>query len=297
MEVTPNVHVVRVQMKPYSGVYSPNVYLVANRGQGIMIDSGFPNEESSRERLDYLKGLGEIRLDYIVLTHHHIDHSGGAHRLREATGARIAMHPLEAQLLHEAAERVSAEDSPEERRLRREAAKVTADLTVGDGDALPAGSLTLRVVHTPGHSAGHICLFLEEERVLFSGDNVLGIGTTAIAPPPSGDMAQYLDSLRRMKALDAALICPGHGPIVRQPNRKIQELIDHRRERDEQVLLLISQGKDRLSALVREVYPELSPHLERMARGQILSHLYKLQQEGKVVMREEGDEVACRLQG
>jgi glyoxylase-like metal-dependent hydrolase (beta-lactamase superfamily II) len=297
MEVTPNVHVVRVQMKSYSGVYSPNVYLVANRGQGIMIDSGFPNEESFRERLDYLKGLGEIRLDYIVLTHHHFDHSGGAHRLREATGARIAMHPLEAQLLQEAAERVSPEEGAEERRLRREAAKATADLTVGDDDALPAGSLTLRVVHTPGHSPGHICLFLEEERALFSGDNVLGIGTTAIAPPPSGDMAQYLDSLRRMKALDAALICPGHGPIVRQANRKIQELIDHRRERDEQVLLLISQGKDRLSALVREVYPELSPHLERMARGQILSHLYKLQQEGKVVMREEGDEVACRLQG
>ena len=297
MEVTPNVHVVRAQTKPYSGVYSPNVYLVANGGQGIMIDSGFPSEESFQERMEYLRGLGEIRLDYIVLTHHHVDHAGGAHRLREATGSRIAMHPLEAQLLHEATERVSAEDSPEERRLRREAAKVTADLTVGDGDALPAGSLTLRVVHTPGHSPGHICLFLEKERTLFSGYNVLGIGTTAIAPPPSGDMAQYLDSLRRMKALDAALICPGHGPIVRQANRKIQELLDHRRERDEQVLLLISQGKDRLSALVRGIYPELSPHLERMARGQILSHLYKLQHEGKVVMKEEGDEVTCRLQG
>jgi len=297
MEVTSSVHVVRGQMRSYSGVYSPNVFLVANRGQGIIVDSGFPSEKSLGGRLDYLNHLGEVRLDYIVLTHHHIDHSGGAHRLREATGARIAMHTLEAQLLHEETERASPREGAEERWLRREAAKVTADLTVEDGDTLPVGSLTLRVVHTPGHSAGHICLFLEEERVLFSGDNVLGVGTTAIAPPPSGDMAQYLDSLGRMKALDAALICPGHGPIIRQPNRKIQELIDHRRERDEQVLLLISRGNDKLSELVREVYPELSLHLERMARGQILSHLYKLQQEGKVVMREEGDEVACRLQG
>jgi ribonuclease/clavin/mitogillin len=296
MEVTPNVHTVRVPMKS-PGVYSPNVYLVVNQGQGIMIDSGFPNDDSFRERMDYLEGLGDVKLAYIVLTHHHFDHASGARRLSEATGARIAMHPLEAQLLRESAERERPEDSPEERMLRREAAKVTVGLSLEDGDTLPVGSLRLRVVHTPGHSAGHICLLLEEERVLFSGDNVLGIGTTAIAPPPHGDMAQYLDSLRKMEELDAALICPGHGPIVRQPGRKIQELIDHRRERDEQVLLLISQGKDRLSVLVREVYPELSPHLERMARGQILSHLYKLQQEGKVVMREEEGEVACRLQG
>jgi ribonuclease/clavin/mitogillin len=297
MQVTGTVHLLRVNVKPYSGAYSPNVFLVVDSGQAILIDGGFPDDGSLSSRLDYLKSVGSPRVDLIVITHHHLDHSSGAHRLAKATGARIAMHPLEARLLQEAAERISSGESLEQRMLRREAAKATADLTVGDGDTLSAGSLTLRVVHTPGHSPGHICLFLEEERVLFSGDNVLGIGTTAIPPPPGGDMAQYLDSLRRMKALDAALICPGHGPIVREPSRKIQELIDHRRERDEQVLALIGRGKERLSELMREIYPELSPHLMRMARGQILSHLYKLQREGRLEMREEGGEVVCRLRG
>jgi len=297
MQVTATVHLLRVNVKPYSDAYSPNVFLVVDSGQAILIDGGFPDDGSLSSRLDYLKGMGSPRVDLIVITHHHLDHAGGAHRLAEATGARIAMHPLEARLLHEAAERVSSGESLEQRILRREAAKATADLTVGDGDALSVGSLTLRVVHTPGHSPGHICLFLEEERVLFSGDNVLGTGTTAIPPPPSGDMAQYLDSLRRMQALDAALICPGHGPVIREPSRKIQELIDHRRERDEQLLLLIGRGKERLSELMREIYPELSPHLERMARGQLLSHLHKLQREGRVEMREEESEVVCRLRG
>jgi glyoxylase-like metal-dependent hydrolase (beta-lactamase superfamily II) len=133
--------------------------------------------------------------------------------------------------------------------------------------------------------------------VLFSGDNALGMGTTAISPPPRGDMARYIESLRRMQALDAALLCPGHGPIVHEPNRKIQELIDHRRERDEQVLALLQEGKGTLTQLVRGIYPELERRLERMARGQILSHLYKLEREGKVAMREEGEELICWLQG
>jgi hypothetical protein len=141
----------------------------------------------------------------------------------------------------------------------------------------------------------HLCLLLEEEGVLFSGDNVVGLGTTAIPPPPQGDMRLYLESLKRMLALDARIVCPGHGPIVHQPAKKIQELIDHRRERDEQVLGLISQGKDSLGEIVRGIYPELDPRLEPAARGQVLSHLYKLRDEGRVSFQEEAGEVRCRL--
>ena len=300
MRVAERVHAIPAEVGFYTGPYPPNVYLVADGGEGALIDAGFADDESVKARLDYLAGLEGLKLAYIVLTHHHFDHSSGAARLREATGAHIVAHRAEAPLLLEAgsAETPQDVDIPEDareareaiRRWREEAARAVPDRLLEDGDRLRVGDATLRAVHTPGHTAGHICLLLEEERVLFSGDNVLGVGTTAIAPPPHGDMVQYLASLRRMQSLDAELLCPGHGPVVREPKRKIQELIDHRRERDEQILSLIGEGKGSVRRLVRSVYPELDRRLLPMATGQILSHLRKLEAEGKVrVEQRDGD--------
>jgi len=305
VEITLRVHAIPAPVKTYTGPYPPNVYLVMDGGQAAMIDAGFSGEDSVRERLAYLKGLPGLRLAYVVVTHHHFDHSGGAHGLREATGARIVMHRQEAPLLEAAAREDTPSDVelPEEmreareqlRRWREEAALSRPDILVDDDDRLRVGAASLRLVHTPGHTAGHISPFLQEEGVLFSGDNVLGVGTTAIAPPPHGDMVQYLASLRKMQGLNAALLCPGHGPVVKEPNRKIQELLDHRRERDEQILGLIGQGRDTVRRLVKAVYPELDQRLVPMATGQILSHLHKLEGEGKVKTRREGDEVFCSL--
>ena len=169
------------------------------------------------------------------------------------------------------------------------------DELVSDNDTLRVGGLTLRMVHTPGHTAGHLSPFLEEGRVVFAGDNVLGLGTTVVPPPPHGDMTQYIDSLAKMQALEAELMCCGHGPVVREPNRKLQELIDHRHEREEQILSLAGEGRDTVKAMVRAIYPELDKRLLGMAQSQVLSHLSKLEREGRVRTSGEGAETRVEL--
>jgi len=134
---------------------------------------------------------------------------------------------------------------------------------MNDGDEFAVGDLTLRVVHTPGHTLGSVCIHIPQERALFTGDTALGLGTVAISPPPHGDMALYLESLDRLKTLDSALMLPGHGQEVHDVPAKLQELIDHRLAREEQIVL-------------------------PAARRQIEAHLAKLESESRVA--QSGDE-------
>jgi hydroxyacylglutathione hydrolase len=240
-----------------------------------------------------------VRLAHIIVTHHHIDHCGGAHALRQATGARICLHPTEARLLADwRAAAPQDVDTPTEPRTlaerfgawRRATAQTTADCLVQGGDTIQVGGITIEVIDTPGHTLGSISLYLREEGVLFTGDTVLGLGTVAIMPPPHGDMALYMQSLERLKSYQAALLCPGHGPPVRDVARKLQELIDHRQERERQILAAVGHGRGRLEALLAELYPELDRRLVGMARGQLLAHLAKLESEGRITHRKEGDD-------
>jgi glyoxylase-like metal-dependent hydrolase (beta-lactamase superfamily II) len=298
MELTPRVHSIPAAGGVFSGPLEPNVYLVVDGGQGALIDAGYADEGSLQARLEYLRAMPEVELAYIVLTHHHIDHASGARRLREATGARICLHRRAERILREWRENAPQDLPPagslEERvrAWRQEAAQATADRLVEDGDTIAVGGVTIEVVHTPGHTLGSICLYLREERALFTGDTVLGLGTVAIAPPPHGDMGLYIQSLERLKGYDAALLLPGHGPPVQDVGRKLQELIDHRHERERQILAAVGRGRGTLSALMDELYPELDRRLLNMARGQILAHLAKLEGEGRVVRRGEGGEEA-----
>ncbi len=302
MEVSPHVTSLHVDLSWFPQPYPPNVFLVRDGAHAALIDSGFSDDESYNKRTEALSAFPDLKIDYIVLTHHHYDHASGAHRLRDATGARIVVHKDEVSLLlspdSESGDMEIPEDQKEAReqakRWRAEAAKAVPDLRVDDGAVLDVGGLHLRLVHTPGHTAGHLCILLEEERLLFAGDNVLGVGTAAIAPPPHGDMAQYIESLRKMQSLDATLLAPGHGPLVREPQRKIQELIEHRRQREEQIIGLVAAGRDSVKSLLKAIYPELDKRLMMMATGQVLSHLHKLQAEGKLRLEGTGAETTIQ---
>ena len=101
-------------------------------------------------------------------------------------------------------------------------------------------------------------------------------------------MAQYIDSLRKLLNWDVDMICPGHGPIIREPRRKLQELIQHRLERERQVLNCLEQGKVTIEEMVQEIYPELDHRLYEMAKGQVQAHLNKLEEEGRLTLHEKG---------
>ena len=113
------------------------------------------------------------------------------------------------------------------------------------------------------------------------------MGTTLI-DASDGDMGQYIDSLKRLLDYRIRLICPGHGPVVREPERKIKELIAHRLEREEQILSCLRLGKSSLTEVVRDIYPELDPSLVGLAEMQILMHLKKLVAEERATVDGDG---------
>src|SRR5574341_121362 len=299
MELTDHIHSIPAQPAFYTGPQAPNVFLISDGGEGALIDSGFGDEKSVQTRVDFLKDHPGVKVRYIVLTHHHFDHSSGADQLRAATGAEVTLHADEEKFLKDwqgsvpqDIEALSEQKELAEQveKFRKQAAEAGPDVRVSDGDTFKVGALTLEVVHTPGHTLGSVCLYLREEKALFTGDTALGLGTVAISPPPHGDMALYLDSLARLETYDCALMLPGHGQTVHDVRSKLQELIDHRREREEQVMKLLADGKQSPKEMLDAIYMELDRRIVPMALRQIEAHLAKLEAEGKV--RRAGEEWA-----
>jgi len=297
MQITDHVHSIPVTEQAfYTGPQAPNVFLVRDGDEAALVDSGFGDEPSVKARLDFLAEHPGVRVKYIVLTHHHFDHTSGAAQLRTATGAQVTLHEGEEKFLREwdseAPQDIEIPEEAKELRekveaFRRQAADANPDILVRDGDTFSVGSLELRVVHTPGHTLGSVCIYLPQEKALFTGDTALGLGTVAISPPPYGDMALYLQSLARLQTLDCAVMLPGHGQAVHDVPAKLQELIDHRHEREAQVLKLMAKGKRTVKAMLDAIYPEFDRRVVPAAMRQIEAHLAKLESEGAVKRQDD----------
>ena len=200
--------------------------------------------------------LGDVR--QVLLTHRHVDHMGGVPDVRRAF-PRIPVAKL----------------------VRNDAALPVTMEPLADGMTIRGDGVTLRALHTPGHASDHLCYYLEEERALFTGDLILG-GSTTVIPPDDGDLADYLASLRRVLALDVQRIYPAHGPVLEPARPVIEGYIAHRLERDAQILAAVGDGVETVADIVARVYREVSPALHPVARLSVLSHLAKLEREGRV---------------
>lgn len=229
---------------------------VVGRWPAVVVD---PGVDEPRHLTEVLEAAG--RVGAILLTHDHPDHEPGASTLASQTGAPVL-----------AARRAEARE-----RLR-------------DGQAIRMPGVEVVAVATPGHTPDHVSFFLPSDRALFTGDAVLGRGTSVI-DPPEGDLAQYLRSLQRMRDLEPRTIHPGHGPLVLDAVGKLDEYLAHRQMREEQVLEGLAEGARTPEELVRGIYGDHPAELHPLAARSVLAHLLKLEAEGRVARSKKDGEL------
>ncbi|MGZ8266267.1 MAG: MBL fold metallo-hydrolase [Burkholderiales bacterium] len=239
-----------------------NSYIVGDRAL-VLVDPG-PEIDSHIAAL--IAAVGE-RLEWIVCTHTHLDHSPAARALKAATGARIAG-------------RTTAQDG-------RQDAAFQPDRVLEDGDTIGVPGFTLRALRTPGHASNHVCYLLQEHRLLFTGDHIMQ-GSTVVISPPDGDMQAYFASLEKLLECELAQLAPGHGRLVQTPHDEIRRLIAHRLKREEKVIgALARKNPATLDELVPLAYDDVSAKLYPVARRSLHAHLIKLAREGRA--REAGE--------
>lgn len=248
---------------PFTGP-GTNTYLIGTGAHPILLDTG----QGLPQYLPLLeRALRETRpatgLQGIVLTHGHADHIGGVAGIRARFGA------------------LTVQKKPWD--------KLDGGLDVvpiDEGSVVRTEGATLQALWTPGHAWDHLCFYMPEERALFTGDVVLGAGTTVI--PPDGDLGDYLQSLRRLLALDVAVIYPAHGPAIHTPREKIESYLAHRALRDQQILDGLRGGERSIAGLVRRIYVDVPEFLHAAAAMSVNAHLRKLERDG--VVARDGEE-------
>jgi len=209
--------------------------------------------------------VGGRVVDAILLTHSHADHADGAPAAARAFGA-----PVMASSGTLARTGLAG-------RVLRDGDTVPVGLP-GEEDSI-AGTASLQVIETPGHAADHISFLLLPDRWLFTGDLVLGEGSSAVLHP-DGRMSEYLASIRKLEALRPARLLPGHGPPVDDAAARLGEYRRHRLDRDRQIELAIEHGSRTVAEIREAVYGPLDPGLRAAAEASVSAHLVHLRERG-----------------
>jgi len=250
LPLAPGIRVLALRTPTLPPATHTNVYLVGpDEGPWIAVDPGspYPDQQAVLDR-----ALEQVGLAYVLLTHHHGDHVGGAAALAKRFGAPIAAHANTAKRLP----------------------KLSIERLLADGDEL-AG---LECVFTPGHADGHLCF--ARDGYTIAGDMVAGLGTILI-DPSEGDMALYLASLERLLARPQTVLLPAHGPALPDGHAKLREYIAHRRMREAKIAVALGNSDESVGELVARAYADTPRMLWPLAERSLLAHLHKLAVEGR----------------
>ncbi len=259
--VSPRATVVRADNPGVMTLEGTNTWILREPGaRGVVVVDPGPLDEAHLTAVLDAAGTDGGRVELVLYTHHHLDHTESIDRFAELTGAPAR-----------------AIDS----RWCRSAA------TLADGELLDVDGLAVRILATPGHTLDSMCLLLPAEGSLLSGDTILGRGTTVVAHP-DGALGPYLASLHAIRSVigDDAVqrILPGHGPLVDQPGAVVDHYLAHRRERLRQVRDAVAAGDVSARQVVERVYADVDPVLWPAAEMSVRAQLDYL--------RTEGDEAA-----
>lgn len=217
-----------------------NTYLLGTGTNKILIDTGEPNISEYISALKSVLSSTNSQISYIVITHWHGDHVGGIDNITE--------------------EILDKKKIPIYKMQRDKDEGVERFTYVDDGHEVKVDGATLKFIATPGHTADHFALWLEEEKALFSGDCILGEGTTVFE-----DLHDYMTSLQKIRGLDATRIYPGHGPVIQKVVEKVDEYIEHRMKREREIVAVLKNHEEITSMdVTNQVYSD-SPWAVRLA--------------------------------
>lgn len=255
---------------PFTGP-GTNTYILGNddaingEGQFVVIDPG-PNDAA---HIEAIIAATDGRISDIIATHAHDDHSPAALPLKQKTGARLVGLPILTE-----SEYIDSTFVP--------------DVVLIDGMQLDFDGFSLQCIYTPGHLKQHMCFFLEQEQLLFTGDHIMQGATVTIIPPHGGSMSDYLKSLMKLKGRGIEFLAPAHGHVLSDAEAVIDELYAHRIAREAVILDVL---KDKIKGTVEQlspaVYPELKGEITLGAKAMLWAHLQKLLDDGKLTRYRE----------
>ncbi|MCH9673383.1 MAG: MBL fold metallo-hydrolase [Gammaproteobacteria bacterium] len=266
-QVTPLIRRVIAKNPSAFTLHGTGTYIIG-KGKVAVVDPG-PAIEAHADAI--LAACEGEEITHILVTHTHNDHSPACRLLAPHTSAKTYGYGPHGAGKREAGVQVEEGGDME----------FVPDVEVRHGDIIEGDGWSVECVYTPGHTSNHICFQLREEKVLFSGDHVMGWSTSIISPP-DGDMGDYLRSLELLLERDDVRYWPTHGPAIEQPQQFVRSFITHRKEREQQILDCLNQGVHRITEMVPMIYKGLMPQLLPAAARSVYAAMVYLVERGEV---------------